>query len=185
VTVRHATVEDATAIGRLSVRVWQRAYRGQMPDEYLDGLRPEGRASYWRPILHQPHDEVSVIVAEQAGAIIGMIKAHSILCRMPRPPGPPGSRALHTAGRCASPQVAQLKGNHRAAISWSEHPAIAVRLRGHEAPQGQGRRKPLPWEARLAAALWGVRMPSVFSDSAECVFGFFGARLRYHLHQIQ
>jgi GNAT superfamily N-acetyltransferase len=71
VTVRHATVEDATAIGRISVRVWQRAYRGQMPDEYLDSLRPEGRAPYWRRILSQPHDEVLVIVAEQAGAIIG------------------------------------------------------------------------------------------------------------------
>jgi ribosomal protein S18 acetylase RimI-like enzyme len=75
VTVRNATVEDAASIGRLSVRVWQGAYRGQMPDEYLDSLRPEGRTSYWHRILHQPHDEVSVIVAEQAGEIIGFVSS--------------------------------------------------------------------------------------------------------------
>jgi len=40
VTVRYATVGDAPALGRVHVRAWLAAYRGQMPDDYLDGLRP-------------------------------------------------------------------------------------------------------------------------------------------------
>jgi hypothetical protein len=47
VTIRRATVQDAPALGRLHVRAWQAAYRGQMPDDYLDGLRPEERAAGW------------------------------------------------------------------------------------------------------------------------------------------
>ena len=46
VTVRPATVADAPAMGQLVVRAWQAAYRGQMPDDYLNGLRAEER----RPI---------------------------------------------------------------------------------------------------------------------------------------
>jgi len=47
VTVRHAAVGDAPALGRVHVRAWQAAYRGQMPDDYLDGLRPEEREAGW------------------------------------------------------------------------------------------------------------------------------------------
>lgn len=36
--VRAATVEDADAIGEIHVRSWQSAYRGIVPDEYLDAL---------------------------------------------------------------------------------------------------------------------------------------------------
>jgi hypothetical protein len=45
ITVRHATVGDAPALGRVHVRAWQAAYRGHKPDDYLDGLRPEERAA--------------------------------------------------------------------------------------------------------------------------------------------
>ena len=34
VTVRHARVDDALALGLVHVRAWQAAYRGQMPDDY-------------------------------------------------------------------------------------------------------------------------------------------------------
>src|SRR5919107_604708 len=51
VTVRPATVADAPAMGRVHVRAWQAAYRGQMPDAYLDGLRPEQRAAGWEAAL--------------------------------------------------------------------------------------------------------------------------------------
>jgi acetyltransferase (GNAT) family protein len=51
VTVRRATAADAPAIGRVHVRAWQAAYRGQMPDGYLDGLCPEDRAAYWNSVL--------------------------------------------------------------------------------------------------------------------------------------
>ena len=43
VTVRLATAADVPAMGRLHVRAWQAAYRGHVPDDYLDGLRAEVR----------------------------------------------------------------------------------------------------------------------------------------------
>jgi ribosomal protein S18 acetylase RimI-like enzyme len=41
--VRPARPEDGEAVADLHVRSWQVAYRGLLPDHYLDGLRPEDR----------------------------------------------------------------------------------------------------------------------------------------------
>jgi ribosomal protein S18 acetylase RimI-like enzyme len=49
--IRNANVDDAEAIGAVVVRAWQAAYRGIMPDDYLDGLRAEQRAAMWRRLL--------------------------------------------------------------------------------------------------------------------------------------
>ena len=38
VTVRDATVDDARAIAEVHVASWRWAYRGQLPDDLLDGL---------------------------------------------------------------------------------------------------------------------------------------------------
>ena len=45
--IRDAGLDDAGAIGAVVVRAWQAAYRGIMPDDYLDGLRAEERAAMW------------------------------------------------------------------------------------------------------------------------------------------
>ena len=67
--IRDAVVGDADAMGRLHVRAWQYAYRGVMPDEYLDGLKAQDRADMWRgriartdlpPILVAVIDDVAV-----------------------------------------------------------------------------------------------------------------------------
>jgi GNAT superfamily N-acetyltransferase len=71
VTVRHATVDDAPALGRLHVRAWQAAYRGQMPDDYLDGLRPEERAAGWERGLLRDRARDPVLVAERDGGVVG------------------------------------------------------------------------------------------------------------------
>ena len=42
--IRPAGPDDALAVARVHVRSWQVAYRTLLPDEYLDGLRPEERA---------------------------------------------------------------------------------------------------------------------------------------------
>ena len=47
VTVRPTTVAVAPAMGQLVVRAWQAAYRGQIPDDHLNGLRAEERAASW------------------------------------------------------------------------------------------------------------------------------------------
>jgi GNAT superfamily N-acetyltransferase len=43
-TVRDATAEDAIEVAQVHIRAWQVAYRGLMPDEFLDRLRVEERA---------------------------------------------------------------------------------------------------------------------------------------------
>src|SRR4029450_9747990 len=67
-TIRPATVQDALAVGRLNVRVWQVAYGlpvraacGQLPDEHLDGLRPEERAAGWERGLSRDRDQDLVL----------------------------------------------------------------------------------------------------------------------------
>jgi hypothetical protein len=37
------TMGDTSTVGEVHVRAWQAAYRGVMPDEYLNGLKPEDR----------------------------------------------------------------------------------------------------------------------------------------------
>ena len=71
VTVRHATVEDAPALGRVHVRAWQAAYRGQMPDDYLDGLRAAERAAGWGRGLQRDRARDPVLVAERDGRVVG------------------------------------------------------------------------------------------------------------------
>jgi ribosomal protein S18 acetylase RimI-like enzyme len=75
VTVRHAAVADAPAMGRLVVRAWQAAYRGQMPDDYLEGLRAEDRAAYWDGVLRREDRRGAVLVVERAGEVVGFAAA--------------------------------------------------------------------------------------------------------------
>jgi len=44
ILLRDALPADADAVARLHVRSWQTAYRGLIPDEFLDAMRPEERA---------------------------------------------------------------------------------------------------------------------------------------------
>jgi GNAT superfamily N-acetyltransferase len=46
--VRPATLADVTEIAMIHVRSWQAAYRGLMPQDYLDGLDPAARAARWQ-----------------------------------------------------------------------------------------------------------------------------------------
>lgn len=52
--VRGAVAADAMAIAGVHVRSWQEGYRGLLPDEYLNGLRAEDRASRYRFELSRP-----------------------------------------------------------------------------------------------------------------------------------
>jgi hypothetical protein len=71
VTVRPAALPDAPAMGRAHVRAWQAAYRGHMPDDYLDGLRAEDRAAHWEGALRREDLRGAILVAERAGEVIG------------------------------------------------------------------------------------------------------------------
>jgi GNAT superfamily N-acetyltransferase len=48
VRLREARRGDELAVAELHVRSWQEAYRGLMPDEFLDGLDPRDRAKRYR-----------------------------------------------------------------------------------------------------------------------------------------
>ena len=68
--VRPAIPGDASAIGVVHVRAWQAAYRGVMPDEYLDSLSADDRAAMWHDRIARD-DLPPVLVAETGGVVVG------------------------------------------------------------------------------------------------------------------
>lgn len=46
-TIRLAQVQDAADLGSIHVRAWQKAYRGLLPQKYLDGLSISERQAMW------------------------------------------------------------------------------------------------------------------------------------------
>jgi ribosomal protein S18 acetylase RimI-like enzyme len=70
IVVREATPDDAQAMGRLHVRAWQAAYRGSMPDAYLDGLNAADRAQMWREGMARRPDNPP-LVAVLDGLVVG------------------------------------------------------------------------------------------------------------------
>jgi L-amino acid N-acyltransferase YncA len=62
--VRKAKAEDAAEIAFVHICSWQGAYRGHMPDEFLDGLDVEKRTNTWRE-LTQDSGKI-VFVAEDS-----------------------------------------------------------------------------------------------------------------------
>ena len=85
--MRAATVDDADAIGRVHVVAWQRAYRGLMPDEFLDGLSVADRQEQWRRGLGEGLTDRSTLVAEDGdGAVRGFTTVGDV--RGDAPEGP-------------------------------------------------------------------------------------------------
>ena len=68
--VRKATAQDASAIAFVHVRSWQVAYRGHMPDEFLDGLDVVERTNMWRELAQQP-DKIILVAEDREGNIVG------------------------------------------------------------------------------------------------------------------
>lgn len=66
--LRLATETDVPALAALHVLGWQAAYRGLMPDDYLDGLDPCDRQVTWRELLATG---TVALVAESEGALTG------------------------------------------------------------------------------------------------------------------
>lgn len=76
VRVRLARAEDAAALAHVHVAAWRGAYRGQMPDEYLDALDPVRWTAGWERLLARTEqDGVLVLVAESDGAVVGFANA--------------------------------------------------------------------------------------------------------------
>jgi ribosomal protein S18 acetylase RimI-like enzyme len=71
VTIRPASVEDADAVGEVHVRAWQAAYRGVMPDEYLDGLQAQDHATRWREHFIAPASDAGLLVVVDDHRVVG------------------------------------------------------------------------------------------------------------------
>lgn len=68
-TVRRATVDDAEGIAKVHTASWQTAYRGVIPDEFLDAIDWRRRVERWRRNI----SEGTVYVATAEDSIAGFI----------------------------------------------------------------------------------------------------------------
>ena len=71
VTLRRATPADAPALAEIHVAAWHEAYRGIVPDSYLEQFTVEGRTRRFREFLADPSAET--YVAERDSRIVGFL----------------------------------------------------------------------------------------------------------------
>ena len=69
--IREAVPKDARAIAQIHVRAWQAAYRGQLTDDYLDGLSVDDRLEQHRRSLEEPRAGWTTWVADEGEGPIG------------------------------------------------------------------------------------------------------------------
>ena len=69
--IREAVPRDARAIAEIHVRSWQAAYRGQLTDDYLDGLTVDDRLEQHRRSLEEPRARWKTWVADDEGSPVG------------------------------------------------------------------------------------------------------------------
>ncbi len=69
--IREAEIADAKGIAKIHVETWQYAYKGQLPDAFLDSLSVEKRQEVWKENLANPHPKTKIYVGEIEGKIVG------------------------------------------------------------------------------------------------------------------
>jgi ribosomal protein S18 acetylase RimI-like enzyme len=71
--VRRAVVSDARALAEIHVRAWQWAYRGLLPENFLDslGATVERRETWRQEMLARDESEERTWVAEWSNQIVG------------------------------------------------------------------------------------------------------------------
>ena len=74
--VREAGLDDAASIASVQVASWRDAFRGLLPDDYLDDTVDEGdRASYWSRTLGGRRGQETVLVADEHDDVVGFVHA--------------------------------------------------------------------------------------------------------------
>jgi GNAT superfamily N-acetyltransferase len=72
--IRPARVEDAPQIAVVHVQSWQGAYRGLLPQTYLDGLDPAQRVGRWeRRLSEADWTRAGILVADSGGSLLGFV----------------------------------------------------------------------------------------------------------------
>jgi GNAT superfamily N-acetyltransferase len=69
--IRTARPEDARAVAEVHVASWRHAYRGLLPDDYLERLSVDDREAMWLGVFADPDPMVGAFVAEVDGRIAG------------------------------------------------------------------------------------------------------------------
>jgi GNAT superfamily N-acetyltransferase len=70
--MRRAGVADAAFIAELHCQSWRSAYRGMMPDAYLDGQMPAERLAHWQQMMPKLEAGAGTVVfAERDGQVAG------------------------------------------------------------------------------------------------------------------
>jgi len=69
--IRTAKPEDARPIAEVHVASWRHAYRGLLPDDYLEKLSVDEREAQRLAWFAHPEPGSGVLVAEEAGRIVG------------------------------------------------------------------------------------------------------------------
>ena len=73
--VRRAEPQDAPAVARVHTASWRQAYRGLLPQEYLDALSVDAWTKTWAKAFSQlPCQAPTNLVAELDGQIIGFAR---------------------------------------------------------------------------------------------------------------
>jgi GNAT superfamily N-acetyltransferase len=71
---RPATLADSQRIASLHTDSWRDAYRGILPDAYLDGPVAEERANLWQARLGSPGaDRRHILLVEGEGGLVGFV----------------------------------------------------------------------------------------------------------------
>jgi ribosomal protein S18 acetylase RimI-like enzyme len=74
VGIRAARIEDARQIAVIHVQSWQGAYRGLLPQAYLDGLQPAQRVGRWeRSISEADGITAATLLADAGGRPVGFV----------------------------------------------------------------------------------------------------------------
>lgn len=69
-SVRPATVGDAFDVARIHVETWRQAYKGIVPDAYLEGLSVERRADFWVKTLSES-TAGTLVAVDAGGRVVG------------------------------------------------------------------------------------------------------------------
>jgi ribosomal protein S18 acetylase RimI-like enzyme len=72
--IRPARLEDVPEIAAVHVRSWQAAYRGLLPQGYLEGLDPSQRIGQWeRSLSAADRSDGRTLVADAGGRLSGFV----------------------------------------------------------------------------------------------------------------
>lgn len=67
-------MHDVQVLADLHVRSWQQAYRGKVPQRYLDGLDAAQREPIWRRSLADPGPGVTLVAEDESRGVAGFIR---------------------------------------------------------------------------------------------------------------